>query len=265
VPIRRFYWITDLQLDDTVGAEGLEWAQDQNDAIPALRYQFLAPSASPLNFDPLAVASPAQLAQAANGGIGWEYGGIFDHDLYEFQVSALLGRTIGYLPGGISFTDKQLQGSTASARITPRERFDDAILATDRRFNYYSAEGVGGTARWGYTASGGRLDRNWLAAYAEYVATLALQQWKQLKNITTYTNADISAGAGVIKASLLTLPALSAIADSLEVRFVPREEVNPANVGARTYLDYEVFGLSGGVMERIGTISDPTPINIIEG
>ena len=264
-PERRWYWISDTQGDDTVNAEGFEWVQDQQDNVsPSRDYQFRGLSPATSNFDPLAVASPSQAAQAANGGEGWNRGGVCFHDLYEWPVSALLGRCIGYLPGEISFTDKVLIGANKYAKITPRNQGDNASLANDRTFDYNTIEGPLGAWRRGWLADGSFCDRKWLEDYATYVANLGLTLYKQRKNIVTFTDSDISAGASVIAQALLTLPAIAQVPSALSVTFLKRSEVSPSNIAARTYVDYTVTAGSGGIIDTFGTIATPIIITISE-
>src|SRR5690606_31522786 len=124
---------TDLQGDDVVNAEGLAFVQNQADTAsfnPPRDYQFVAWSTSgsrPVtiggnlvgNFDPSSTDSAAETAAGANGGTGWTRGSVHDHPRYEFLVPALLGRTIGYLPGNVAFTSQVLAGENAAAIMSP--------------------------------------------------------------------------------------------------------------------------------------------------
>lgn len=280
-PRRRYYWITDLQGDDVVNVEGADWVQDQYDPAqftPRRDYQFLMWSTSGGralyiganlvgNFDPSSTSSAAENASEANGGAGWTRAGVHDHPMYEFLAVALLGRTIGYLPGRISFTSKVLQGETAAAMMSPKDYGDneELTLADSRRFNYYSADGPGldGMAKWGYLADGGFMDRPWLADYVTYVAKRDMLLWMVRNNITTYTDETLAAGAGVIAAAIATIPAV--LSDTIVVTFAPRSAVNPADIVARVYFDYVGGGTSGGIINRFGTPSEPIPITIVDG
>lgn len=276
-PSRKFYWLTDLQADDVVNAEGMEWAEDQGDSAqftPIRPYQFVSWSASGArritrsgnfvgNFDPTSTHSAAALANAANGGEGWSRGSVHDHDRFEFLAPALLGRTIGYLPGQVSFTAKVLQGGTTASKMAPRDFGDNETLTFDRTFNWYSAEGPAalGSAKWGYLADGSYMDRKWTEDYVEYQVKVDLLTWMQLNNITTYTNATIEGGKAVIAAAIAKIPAV--IPSSIGVTSLSRDQVNPANITARVYYDYEANGTGSGVINRIGTPSSPIPITII--
>lgn len=280
-PMRRVYWITDLQGDDTVNAEGAEWVQDQGDSAqftPIRDYQFVMWSTSGArlitisgnqvgNFNPSATASAAQNAQDANGGEGWNRAGVHDHDRYEFLGPALLGRCIGYLPGQVSFTSKVLYGGTAASRMSPRDFADDETLTLgdSRSFNWYSAESpLGlGSAKWGYLADASFMDRKWTEDYVSYQVRTDLLTWMQINSIITYTDADIAAGAAVIKAAMVKIPAI--IPNSIGVTYLGRDQVNPANIVARIYYDYSPTGNSSGVINRIGTPSSPIQIVISEG
>src|SRR5690606_25678416 len=132
-------------------AEGMAFAQNQGDSAqftPIRDYQFEAWSTSGArlvtiaaaqvgNFNPSATASASQVAAAANAGEGWNRAGVDDHDRYEFVAPALLGRTIGYLPGNTSFTSKVLYGGTPASRMSPRDFGDNETLTFDRTFNFY--------------------------------------------------------------------------------------------------------------------------------
>ena len=278
-PARRAYWITDLQGDDVVNEEGATWVEDQADTAqfnPPRDYQFEAWSTTGDkviffgadrigNFDPSATASSAQTFLAANANTGFTRAAVHDHDRFEFLVPALLGRCIGSLPGETSFTDKVLYGSTANSRMSQRDFGDNESLADDRRFNWYGAEGPFGSARYGYSPSEtvGFIDRKWLEDYATYVATKALVQWKQLKQIVTYTDADIEAGVTIISAALSTLPAI--ISETIVVTFLGRAQVDPNNIALRIYTDYNAFAVSAGVINKIGTLADPINITIKDG
>lgn len=257
-PERRWYWITDLQGDDTVNAEGYEWVQDQGEASPVRDYQFMGWSTDVLNFDPLSAGtSAAEIAAAANGGAGWNRAGVCMHDRYEFAVPALMGRTIGFLPGAISFTSKQLIGSTRYAKITPRSWGDNASLAAERTFNYNSPGGAQGSWVWGYLADGSYADRKWIEDYASAVVQSELIAWKIRRNIVSFTDADISAGAAVIKQALLTIPGLASSPTLITVTYKTRRQMDPGDIAARTYLDYTYSAAYGGVMNRIGTLTSP--------
>lgn len=275
-PSRKYYWITDLQSDDEVNEEGMEWVEDQADSgtyTPIRDYQFVSWSSSGSraitiggagvgNFNSTATASAAQTAQAANGGTGWSRGSVHDHDRFEFVGPALLGRTIGYLPGDVSFTSKVLYGGSVASRMAPRDFGDNETLTFDRTFNWYSAEGPLGSAKWGYLADGSYMDRKWTEDYVRYKITTRLIQWQQLNNIISYTNTTIAAGKAVIQAAMAEVPAV--IPNTIGVTSLGRDEVNPANIVARVYYNYTGSGESGGVINRVGTPSDPIAIVISE-
>lgn len=276
-PARRAYWITDLQGDDTVGAEGMQWVEDQADTAqhnPPRDYQFCAWSTTGGrtiensggdligNFDPNATDSLAQTAVAANGGAGFTRGSVHSHDRWEFMVCGLLGRTIASLPGAVSFTDKVLYGSTANARMSPRDYGDNESLADDRRFNWYGAEGPRGSAHYGYTPSAevGFMDRKWLEDYCTYQASLDVGQWKRANEIIAYSTPTIEAGAGIIRASLTKLPGIDS--NSIRVSFLTRAQVDPNNIAERIYTDYSAFAVSFDVINKIGTLANPINITI---
>jgi hypothetical protein len=281
VPSRKAYWWTDLQGDDTVNAEGFAWAEAQADPAqhtPIRDYQFLGWSTSGArriqvganfvgNFDPTSTDSAAQTAAEANGGFGWSRGSVHDHDRFEFLVPALLGRTIAYLPGRVSFTSKVLQGGVAAAQIQPRDRGDNETLTLgdSRRFNWNSAEGPGllGSYKWGYRSDGGFIDQKWLEDYIRHVVKNGLLELMQLRNIVTYTDDDIQAGRDKIVEMLASIPAIDP--ESIGVAYLGRDEVNPSNIVARVYYDYTGTGESTGVINRFGTPSNPLPITIVDG
>lgn len=277
VPSRKAYWLTDLQGDDTVNAEGMAWVEAQfSGNTPPRDYQFAAWSTSGDrritiggnfvgNFDPTSTDSAAQVAHEANGGTGWTRASVHDHDRFEFSVPALLGRTIGYKPGETSFTDKVLYGSTPASKMSPRDFGDNENLTNgdERSFNWYGAEGPFGSERWGYLADGSFMDRKWLEDYIRYQVTTDLVAWKQINNITTYTDDSIAAGSSIIKFAIAKIPAV--IPDTINVVSLTRDQVNPALIVARIYLDYFGSGVSGGVINKLGTPSEPIPIVITDG
>lgn len=277
VPSRKAYWLTDIQMDDVVNDEGNEWVEDQfTSNTPPRDYQFVDHSASGArrvtiggnfvgNFDPTSTDSAAQTAHEANGGLGWTRASVHDHDRYEFCVAALLGRTIGYLPGQTSFTDKVLYGGTPASKMSPRDFGNNETLtnSNERAFNWYGAEGPFGSERWGYLANGSFMDRKWLEDYIRYQVTVDLVAWKQINNITTYTDATIAAGASIIKIAIAKIPAV--IPDTIGVVSLERDQVNPSLIVARIYLDYFGSGTSGGIINKIGTPDSPIPIVITDG
>lgn len=257
-PERRWFWITDVQGDPDVNAEGYEWVQDERELTVPIDYQFHGLSRDPLDFDPLSAgASEAEVAAAANGGAGWNYASVCFHDLWEWPVAAIFGRTIAYLPGDISFTDKVLIGSVGAAKITPRDQGDNASLADERHFNYNSPEGPRGSWRWGYLADGSFWDRDWITNYATYVAKRALEDFKLARNIVQFTNDDINAGKGAIVNGLLTLPAFANLPDEIVVTAVLRQDLDPVDITNRTYVDYTFRCGYGGVINRMGTTAEP--------
>lgn len=265
-PIRRWFWTTDLQLNDDINAEGFEWVQGQRDdgTLPR-EYQFHGQSHSSLNFDPLSAGtSPAEIAKAANGGAGWDYGSVCDHDLYEWQVAAEFGRCIGYLPGAIAFANKQLYGSGSYAKMTPRDKADNATLAADRFFNYYGPDGRRGSFVWAYLANGSRWDRDWIAVFAKYFGERELTSWRQQNNIINYTDASIAAGASILTSAMLLLPGIAALPDDLSVAFVGRRQVDPADIANREYNSYSVRASYAGPIDRFGTAATPINISISE-
>ena len=278
-PMRRAYHLADLQGDIVVDLEGLQWVEDQADTSlhnPPRPYLFhpWSPVGNKVitisgdrvgDFDPNATDSLSQQAQAANAGAGYTRGQVISHDRWEFAVAGLLGRVIGYLPGEASFTDKVLYGSTANARMSPRDYGDNEYLADDRRFNWYGNEGPRGSMRYGYSpnAEVGFVDRKWLEDYATYLATQDLVAWKQLNNITTYTDAAIEAGSNVIRLALAKLPAVDPA--SIVVSFKSRSQVDPNDIALRIYKDYAGFAVSLGVINKIGTLAEPIQLVINDG
>lgn len=257
-PERRFFFISDIQGDSDVNAEGYEWVQDEREQTVPVDYEFHGLSRDPLNFDPLSAGtSEAEIAAAANGGAGWNYASVCSHDLYEWPVAALWGRTIGYLPGAVSFTDKVLRGSVAAARITPRSQGDNASLAAERFFNYNSPEGPQGSWRWGYLSDGSFVDRDWLTQYAVYKAKRSLELFKLARSIVQFTNDDINAGKAAIVSGLLELPAFANLPDEIEVTAVLRQDLDPVDITNRTYVDYTFRAGYGGVINRMGTTAEP--------
>ena len=273
-PSRKWYWITDLQGDDTVNAEGLAWVEAQFQLEIRKDYIFQAWSTTGNNsillggdlagnFDPAAVASASQVAKAANGGLGWSRGSIIDHDRWEFVVPAMFGRCIGWLPGQVSFTSKVLFGATNASRMTGRDYGDDEVLSKDRTFNWYSAEGPRGSLKWGYTADGSFVDRVWLADYTTYIATVQLIQWMQLNQIIQFADDDIISGAGVIANAMARIPAITP--ETIVVTFLPRAAVSSNDIANRVYRFYASFADSFGIINEIGTPDDPITISLVDG
>lgn len=266
-PTRRFYWLTDLQADDVVSLEGLAWVDDQgSDETPTRPYVFMPWSSTGGksisiganlvgNFDPLATDSLSQLAMEALANEGYSRGHITDHDRWEFEVGGLLGRTIGYLPGQVSFTSKVLYGANADARMTPRDYGDNASLANDRNFGWYDAEGPRGAHKYGATPSGSFIDRIWLADYATYLTELRLVEWMQLNNIIAFTDDYIEAARSVIADALAELPAVNAA--TINVTFYTRAQVLPNDIATRVYPYFASFADTNGIINRIGTLENP--------
>jgi hypothetical protein len=151
--------------------------------------------------------------------------------------------------------------------MSPRDFADNETLTLgdSRSFNWYSAESpLGlGSAKWGYLADASYMDRKWTEDYVSYQVRVDLLMWMQINNIITYTDADIAAGAAVIKAAMVKIPAI--ISNTIGVTYLGRDQVNPANIVARIYYDYAGFGDGAGVINRIGTPSSPITIVISEG
>lgn len=275
-PARRFYWISDIQADDVVSIEGLEWVYDQGDTDvnnPPRKYIFVAWSTTGDkailigadgvgNFNSAATASLSQNARAAHAGDGYYHGGVVDHDRAEYEVGALLGRCIGYLPGAISFTAKVLMGGTANAQMTGRDYGDNETLASteNRSFSWYSAEGAQGAHKYGATSSGSYLDRPWLEDYAAWLAQTRLIAWMQRKNITQYNNDDIIAGAGIISGAMSALPAIDPA--TIVVTYKTRAQVDPNDIVTRVYKDYMGFAVTFGIINQMGTLADPITITM---
>jgi hypothetical protein len=275
-PGRKFYWITDLQGDDIVNAEGMKFVQDQRDPglfNPPRDYQFRAWSttgdkiifrgaARIGNFDPSATASAAQEAQQANGGEGWSCSGVHDHPRYEFEVPALLGRVIGHMPGVADFTSKELVGQTRFSRMSPIDHGDNETLADTRCVDWYSDDGDNGSHKFGYMSNGSFCDRQWVEDYATYLGEKDLTAWRILRNTVQYTDADIEAGASVLADALAKIPAI--ITDTIRVTWVKRKGVNPNNLAQRIYVDYTATCQAAGVINKLGTSDEPIEITIAE-
>lgn len=274
-PSRKFYWLNDTQWDDVVSLEGMEWVNDQRDTStynPPRDYIYVAQSSTGDkvitnslgdglgNFNSAATASLSQAAQAAVGGEGYYYAAVCSHDRWEFSVPALLGRTIGYLPGQVSFTSKVLFGSTANAKITGRDYADNEFLAADRSFSWNSAEGANGAHKYGATPNGQFVDRPWLADYCTWLTKTELIAWMQRVNIVTYTDDDIIAGSSIIAAAVSSIPAV--IASTVVVRFTRRAAVDPNDIALRVYSYYITFADTAGVINQIGTLADPITITL---
>lgn len=273
-PGRKFYWLTDIQGDDEVGLQGMAWAYDQSDLSlhnPPNRYLFMAWSTTGAkvmtldaaqvgNFNSSATASLSQNAVAANANEGYYRAGTVDHDRWEFEVPALLGRCIGYLPGEVSFTSKVLFGSVANAQMTGRDYGDNESLMADRFFSAYTAEGPRGSHRFGYTPSGEFVDRPWLADYAAYLAQRELVAWMQLNDITAYDDVTILGGRNVLARAIATLPAVNA--STLVVTFLTRAQVDPNDIALRIYKYYATFADTNGIINQIGTLADPIVITL---
>lgn len=275
-PTRRWYWITDLQGDDIVNSEGMEWVENQGDKtqfLPIRPYQFMAWSTTGEkvifigadkvgNFDPLSTDSAAAIAKTALNNEGWHRAGVTDHDRYGFAVPALLGRTIGYLPGEISFTSKVLYGSVLSSRMDPRDHGDNEYLSAERTFNWYGAEGARGSMRWGYLADGSFADRKWLEDYTTYLVREALIAWMQRANIIPYADDSIEAGAGIISLTMAQIPAINA--ETIVVTFLKRSQVSSNDIALRRYNFYQSFAATFGIINSIGSLADPIKISLVD-
>ena len=112
----------------------------------------------------------------------------------------------------------------------------------------------------GFLSDGSFIDRKWIEWYVTYLCGLRLVEWKQRNNITAYTDDSISAGAGIIAGAMAELPAIDT--SSIVVSFLPRGAVNPGNIAARIYNDYNAFAVSFGVINKIGTLSEPIQVTI---
>lgn len=275
-PSRKYFWLSDVQRDDVVNLELLDWCREQADTSlhnpprDYLGWPLSVMGANTVtragarigNFDPAATASLSQAASSAMGGEGYEAGSVAVHDRMEPVVSALLGRCIGYRPGEVSFTSKVLYGSTVPSRISPREWGELEYLAgqEERRFGYYSAEGANGAYLYSPTPRGGWADQMWLRAYAKYLVQLRLVEWMQRNNIVAYINDDIERMAGIAEAALAELPAITA--STIRVTFLTRQQVNPADISLRIYRGLAQFADTNGVINRIGTLAEPFPISL---
>lgn len=275
-PSRKFYWLTDIQADDVVSLEGMEWVNDQSDTgvhpIPN-RYIFLAWSTSGAklqtisgsqvgNFNPVATDSLSQNAQAALANAGYYRAGVIDHDRWEFVVPAILGRCIGFLPGDVSFTSKVLFGSTANAKMTGRSYGDNESLASneERSFSWYSAEGPQGSFKFAATPSGEFFDRPWLADFASYACYTAIINWQQLNNIIAYDDDAILGGRATIATALASIPAVNPA--TINIAYLTRAQVDPNNIANRIYTDYMGFGITFGIINQVGTVATPITITL---
>lgn len=275
-PSRKFYWLTDLQADDVVSLEGMDWVEDQSDTglhpVPN-RYIFIGWSTTGAkvmtisgdqvgNFNPSATASLSQNAQAALANAGYYRAGVVSHDRWEFVVPALLGRCIGFLPGAVSFTSKVLYGSTADAKMTGRSYGDNESLAAneERSFSWYSAEGPRGSFKYAATPSGEFFDRPWLADYASYACYTAIINWMQLNNIIAYDDDTILGGRSIIAGALAAIPAVNPA--TISITYLTRAQVDPNDIANRVYKDYMGFGITFGIINQIGTVAEPISITL---
>ncbi len=271
-PTRKFYWVTDIQFDDVVSLEGLAWVQDQRAETPPRPYAFMPQATSGAkvilnaannpsgNFASAATGALSQLAAAALGGEGYKYGAVTDHDRWEFEVAGLLGRTIGYMPGQVSFTSKVLFGSTADARMSGRDFGDNETLAKERNFSWYSAEGPRGAHKYGATPNGSFIDRVWLEDYCTYLVQFRLIGWMQEVDIVTYSNDDIAAARAVVAAAIAEIPAVNAA--TINVTFLTRAQVDPDDIANRVYSYFASFADTLGIINQIGTAEDPITITL---
>lgn len=262
VPMRRWYWITDLQQNDLVNAQGFDWAQDQGALFPIRDYQYHGWSGSALNFSALAANSPAQLAQQANGGDGWSRGSVWHHNEWEFIVPCEYGRCIGYEPGEVNFGTKVLYGANSDAKISPRDYGDAENLAVERTFNYYSAEGTRGMTKWGYLADGSYIDRKWTEDWIRRTGYDALIAFMQRNNILTFTDDDIIRGQGIIKGVVAACKAVDP--NKVTVTFKRRAALDPNDIANRRYVDYAVVAGGRGVINMFGTPTNPILITVVE-
>lgn len=275
-PSRKFYWLTDIQADDVVSLEGMEWVDDQQDTDqhnPPRKYFFNAWATTGDktiligvngvgNFNASATASLSQNARAANATEGYNHAAVHDHDRYEFLVAALWGRCIAYLPGNISFTGKALVGDSVNAKMTGRDYGDNESLADipDRSFSWYSAEGAQGAHNFGATTAGSFIDRPWLEDYAAYQATTDMIAWMQRRNIVQYSNDDIASGAGIIAAALGKIPAINPA--TIVVSSLTRAQVSPNDIVTRVYTGFSGYSVTFGIINQIGTLTFPIDLTM---
>lgn len=259
---RRWYWWTDLQGNDAVNAQGFAYVDAQGLLFPVVDYQFKGWSTDPANYDPLASNSPAQNAQAANGGEGWHRSVVVMHPRWEFIVPVWLGRCIGYQPGEVNFADRSLYGSVPDAKLQKIDYLDNESTLKERFCDYYASDGPHGCSKWGALADGSYTDRKWLEDWVRRVGQDALRAYLQVKNIVQYTDADIEGGAGVLQNTLRLIPAIDPAA--ITVTFKTRREVDANNIANRIYIDYFVVCGGRGVINQIGTPENPIQITVIE-
>lgn len=261
--VRRCYWWTDLQCCDAVNAEGFAFAEQQGALTPVRDYQFHGWSSDPENFDPLAASSPAQDAQAANGGEGWHRGAVFHHPRWQFDVPMWFGRCVGYEPGLINFSARRLFNPSVPDHQSQKIDYgDNESLAQERKFNYYSSDGTAGATKWGYLADGSFVDRKWTEDWIRRTCEEALTLFQQVNDIVTYTDDDIVAGAKVVQATVSRCFAVNP--EQVTVTFRRRSEVNPNNIANRVYIDYFVVAGGRGIINQIGTPTQPVQITVIE-
>jgi len=177
-------------------------------------------------------------------------------------VPALLGRCIGYMPGEVSFTSKVLFGSVADARMTGRDFGDNEILAKDRNFSWYSAEGPRGAHKYAATSNGSFADRFWLEAYCTYLTQLRLVEWMQIRDIVTYSDDDIAAARSVVADAIAKLPAVNSA--TINVTFLTRAQVDPDDIANRVYSYFASFADTLGIINQIGTSENPITITLTD-
>lgn len=266
VPGRKYFWIGDTQIDGVVDTEGAQWVEDAGEETLPRLYIYRGMTFDQDVWDPAATTSIAQDWQIAAGGTGFSRASLGAHPYMEWYTWALLGRVIGFLPGESYFVSRELYGSTKYAKISPVDEGENASLAADRAFDYYSAEGAYGSSLWGYLSNSSFMDRRWVEAYAQWQVSTDLTAWKIARDDMAYDDFTIQAAVSVIKAALLKIPGIAKFPDLVSVTAKPRAQVDSNNIALRIYsgADFTINCAYAGPINRFGTIGDPVFISISE-
>lgn len=260
---RAFWHVHDLQGLDALNLAAANYMDTLAAATVPAQYIYWAWSYSLENFDPLAVGSPAEVWRTA----AFTRASLWDHDLAENLVPALLGRALGYRPGEVVFSALELNGSVDAAIITKRAKGANEYLANEenRSFNFYSGDGPAGETKWGLLPAARQatpqwIDNTWLTDWLKFVCERDLATWKRSKSIVTYTDDEIVAGGEVLRDSAAAVPAI--LADTVAVSFLTRAMVSPADRQARRYNYWVVDAEGAGAMVRLGQTTFPIKVNV---
>lgn len=258
---RLWYWVHDIQCTDVVNLAAALHIKNLADAgvtpVPR-KYRYMAQSHDPLNFDPLS-AGAAFVEQML--AAGYDRSNTIHKALPEFAASAWMGRCIGYLPGAVGFANMELFGDTEPGEMTPEDYGANEGLADTRRFTWYASVAPDGLTTKPYVPAAGRwVETGWKEDYYELLFNEGVRDLLALRNITTYTNADISAIRKAGEDAISGLPNVL----SVEATVVPREATPDIDIQLRVYLGLALRINVGGQIIQVGTLANPVPLIISE-